>query len=233
MLNRAIKLKPLAIAQHGASTNRFWDMGQMDKSLDYLKRIRDLGVMVGLSCHNPLEVEYAEDKGWDLDYFMTSLYSINRSRQEFEKILGQVPLGEIYLPADPPRMMQTIRKTKRPCLTYKVLAAGRTVNPPNQVRERMAVPLNGKSEGWPAPGPDAIVYLAGKGIRCVATDGPTLGGAEPKRALMTYWALGSKGMAGVEFLTNAAKVPADAYFIFAPVYIRDCHGGPGRAIALF
>src|SRR5262249_39452787 len=24
-------------------------------------------------------------------------------------------------------------------------------------------PLNGKSEGWPAPGPDAIAYLAGKG----------------------------------------------------------------------
>ena len=57
-------------------------------------------------------------------------------------------------------------------------------------------PLNGKSEGWPAPGPDAIVYLAGKGVRCVATDAPTLGGVEPKRALMTYWALGGKGMAG-------------------------------------
>ena len=43
-------------------------------------------------------------------------------------------------------------------------------------------PLNGKSEGWPAPGPDAILYLAKKGVRCVATDAPTLGGVEPKRA---------------------------------------------------
>ena len=42
-------------------------------------------------------------------------------------------------------------------------------------------PLNGRSEGWPAPGPEAIVYLAKKGIRCVATDAPTLGGVEPKR----------------------------------------------------
>ncbi|HEV3260695.1 MAG TPA: cyclase family protein [Gemmataceae bacterium] len=97
----------------------------------------------------------------------------------------------------------------------------------------MADPLNGKSEGWPAPGPDAIVYLADKGIRCVATDGPTLGGAEPKRALMTYWALGSKGMVGVEYLTNAAKLPAKTYFIFAAVKVRGCHGGPGRAIALY
>ncbi len=97
----------------------------------------------------------------------------------------------------------------------------------------LAEPLNGKREGWPAPGPGAIAYLAKKGIRCVATDGPTLGGAGPKRALMTYWALGGKGMVGVEYLTNVGKLPEKAYFLFAPVKIRDCHGGPGRAIALY
>ncbi len=96
----------------------------------------------------------------------------------------------------------------------------------------MEDPLNGKREGWPVPGPDAIHYLAGKGIRCVATDAPNLGGVEPKRALMTYWALGGKGMVGVEFLTNLGALPKDAYFLFAAVKIRDCHGGPGRAIAL-
>jgi kynurenine formamidase len=96
----------------------------------------------------------------------------------------------------------------------------------------LADPLNGKSEGWPAPGPDAILYLAGKGIRCVATDGPTLGGAEPRRALMTYWALGGKGMVGVEYLTSVGKLPDKSYFIFVAVKIRGCHGGPGRAIAL-
>jgi len=143
MLKRAIKLKPLGICQHGGTTNRYWDMGQLDRSLDYLKRIRDLGVMVGLSCHNPLEVEYAEEKRWDLDYYQTSLYYVNRPHAEFAKILGQVPHGEIYLPGDPPRMMETIRRTKKPCLTYKVLAAGRTVNSPKQVKERLEAALNG------------------------------------------------------------------------------------------
>ena len=77
--------------------------------------------------------------------------------------------------------------------------------------------MNGKSEGWPAPGPDAILFLAGKGVRCVATDVPTLGGVEPKRRLMTYWCLGGKGMAGVEYLTNVGQVPRRAYFLFAAV----------------
>jgi isatin hydrolase len=97
----------------------------------------------------------------------------------------------------------------------------------------LADPLDAKREGWPAPGPDAIVYLASKGIRCVATDSPTLGGVDPKRALMTYWALAGRDMVAVEFLTAVGKLPAEAYFIFAPVKIRGCHGGPGRAIALF
>ena len=97
----------------------------------------------------------------------------------------------------------------------------------------MDEPLNGKKEGWPAPGPDAIAYLAKKGIRCVAPDAPMRGGVDPKQALMTYWMLGSRGMVGVEALTNLNSMPADAYFLFAPIKVRDCHGGPGRAIALY
>jgi kynurenine formamidase len=50
---------------------------------------------------------------------------------------------------------------------------------------------------------------------------------------MTYWALGGKGMAGVEYLTNLGKLPEGAYFVFAAIKIRDGHGGPGRAIAFY
>ncbi len=105
-----------------------------------------------------------------------------------------------------------------------------------QLKARVwADPLSGKSEGWPAPGPEAIVYLKSKGIRCVATDAPDLGGVDPQRALMTYWALGSNEMVGVEFLHHLGsldKAP-QAYFLFSALKIRNCHGGPGRAIVLW
>ena len=73
-----------------------------------------------------------------------------------------------------------------------------------------------------------------KGIRCVATDAPTLGGVEPKRALMTYWALGRQGN-GRRRVPDAtsARCRKQAYFLFAAVKIRGCHGGHGRAIALY
>jgi kynurenine formamidase len=50
---------------------------------------------------------------------------------------------------------------------------------------------------------------------------------------MTYWALGSNGMAGVEYLTNVGQMPRHSYFLFAAVKIRGAHGGHGRAIALY
>ena len=143
ILPRVMNLKPLGISQHGVRTNRYWEAGELDRSLDYLKRIRDTGAMVGLSCHNPRELDYAEDKAWPVDYYMTSLYYMNRSRQTFEKLLGEIPLGELYLPSDPPKMMAVIRQVKKPCLAYKVFAAGRTIDSPQQVRERLAAALTG------------------------------------------------------------------------------------------
>lgn len=94
-------------------------------------------------------------------------------------------------------------------------------------------PLSGKSEGWPVPGPDAIHYLHQRGIRCIATDAPDLGGVNPRSALMTYWALGSHDMVGIEFLNNVGQIPSNAYFLFAPTRIRNSHASPGRAIVLY
>ena len=99
----------------------------------------------------------------------------------------------------------------------------------------MADPLNGRSEGWPALSAEAVELLAKRGVRCVATDAPSLGGVDPKSALFTYWALGSRGIVGVEFLKGLGEIPEGTlpYFLFAPVKLRDCHGGPGRAIVLY
>jgi kynurenine formamidase len=94
-------------------------------------------------------------------------------------------------------------------------------------------PLSGKAEGWPAVSAATVDYVKKKGIRCIGTDAPDLGGVNPKEAAMTYWALGSREMVGVEFLHRLGEIPDGAYFLFAAVKIRDCHGGPGRAIALY
>ncbi len=58
---------------------------------------------------------------------MTCVYERHRSAEALEKLLGQapIPVGEVYLPLDPPRMFKMIQQTSKPCLAFKILAAGR------------------------------------------------------------------------------------------------------------
>jgi hypothetical protein len=117
----------IAIAHHGEVTDRMFKEGHIDQMHDYLKRVRDAGLQVGVSTHMPDVVDTVESKGWDVDYYMTCVYERHRSAAALEKLLGQapIPVGEVYLPNDPPRMFKAIRQTERPCLAFKILAAGR------------------------------------------------------------------------------------------------------------
>jgi len=127
--------QPIGIAPHGALAERLHRQGRHAVLTDLLKRIRDQGVLVGLSAHDPRLIERAEEEGWDVDYYMGCLYDLTRPKEELRKMLGDdLPLGEIYLPSDPPRMFKVIQSLKKPCLVYKVLAAGRRVGSPSEVR---------------------------------------------------------------------------------------------------
>ncbi len=135
-IDDAARRKPIGIAPHGHLAERLHRQGRLKVLRDLLRRIRDRGVLVGLSAHNPALIELAEEQNWDVDYYMCCLYYLTRPREEYRKLLGKdLPLGEIYLPSDPPRMFRVVQAVRKPCLVYKVLAAGRRVGTPAEVRE--------------------------------------------------------------------------------------------------
>jgi len=134
----AAKPKPIGISPHGHLNERLHRQKKYNVLTDLLKRIRDHGVLVGLSAHDPTLIETAEEKDWDVDYYMTALYFLSRTKEEQRAILdNDLPLGEIYMPSDPPRMfkaIKAIKATSKPCLAYKLLAAGRRIGSPAEVR---------------------------------------------------------------------------------------------------
>ncbi len=132
----AARRNPIGIAPHGALAERLHRQNRLDVLTGLLRRIRDRGVLVGLSAHNPALIQLAEERNWDVDYYMCCLYYLTRPREEYRKLLSNdLPLGEIYLPSDPPRMFRVIQATRKPCLVYKVLAAGRRVASAAEVRQ--------------------------------------------------------------------------------------------------
>lgn len=133
LIGEVAKLSPIGVVHHGGSAERKRRAGKLGAVRDFLKAVRDHGVMAGLSTHDPTLLEEVESQNWDVDFYMTALYYLSRSQEEWTRTLGQRPIGEIYLPSDPPRMFRAIRSTKKTCLAYKVLAAGRLTDTPAQI----------------------------------------------------------------------------------------------------
>ncbi len=98
--------------------------------------------------------------------------------------------------------------------------------------------VGGKVPGWPAPTPDAVSYLADKGVRHLAIDSPSMGpighqyGGKPMPQ-MTHVKFLERGGSWTEFVRNVGQLPArGAFFISLSAKIVDISGGLTRAIAI-
>ncbi len=131
----AAQWKPIGIAHHGHATDRLYRAGKVNLIKQFIDRVHDLNLLAGISVHNPVILEALEAKGWSNDFFMTSFHYQTRRPEELKKEFGLEAAGETYVLSDPPRMCKVIRQVKKPCLAYKLLAAGRKCESPEQVRQ--------------------------------------------------------------------------------------------------
>jgi hypothetical protein len=131
----AAPAKPIGMAHHGGGTDKLFRAGKLDLIKDFINKVHDRGFLAGVSTHNPAVVAAIEEKGWPNDYYMTCFYCVTREPEDFEKEIGVLPVGETYLESDPPKMCSMVRQTKKTCLAFKILAAGRKCDSPEQVRE--------------------------------------------------------------------------------------------------
>ncbi|HUW61978.1 MAG TPA: hypothetical protein VMZ06_13340 [Candidatus Bathyarchaeia archaeon] len=134
-LARVMASKPFAIAHHGGVTDSLFRAGQAVKVHDYVKKVHDLGVLAGVSAHNPDNIKRMADEGWENDFFMACVHHVTRTREEMQSQLGQITFGEPFVESDPPRMAEVVRQVAKPCLVFKILAAGRRCDSPDCVGE--------------------------------------------------------------------------------------------------
>ncbi|HIE52751.1 MAG TPA: hypothetical protein EYP85_13435 [Armatimonadetes bacterium] len=124
-LKEVMKFQPIAIVHHGGVTDALFRAGKAQQVRDFVKKVHDCGVLAGVSAHNPENIKRMVDEGWENDFFMTCFYYVTRPREEMRRELGKVPVGEPFFESDPEDMTQVIRSIDKPCLAFKILAAGR------------------------------------------------------------------------------------------------------------
>ena len=162
--NRAAQWNGRAFYHHGEITDVLFREGKMDQVQEYTKKLRQTGVRVGIGTHKPEVVEYAEERGWDVDFYMLCAYNRTRTPEEIRKLLGVLPLpaAELYLETDPPHAYEVARKTSKTCFLFKILAAGRLARSPEEarqsfqgsIRQHQAAGLRRRGDVSPLPGPD-------------------------------------------------------------------------------
>lgn len=57
--------RPLGMVHHGETTDVFFREGNLDRIVTFINAVHDLGLLAGISTHNPRVVETVEEKGWE------------------------------------------------------------------------------------------------------------------------------------------------------------------------
>jgi hypothetical protein len=109
-----------AIYLHGGTIEEYFERGQKQEVRRQLEAIRELGLPAGVASHYPPYLLEIEEAGWPVDFYMVCMYHIEGYRGK----LG-VDQDEKFIPEHRPRALEAIRKLSKPCLAYKILAAGR------------------------------------------------------------------------------------------------------------
>jgi hypothetical protein len=137
-LERILKMEPKPIgAQHfGNTTDSLARQNKLDSVRDTLKMFRDAGLLVGLCSHQHEVIDYAENKGWDVDFYQCCFYRVSTSLKppsEQRRQPRRDERDEIFEEEARQAMIRVIREVSRPCIAFKVLAGNRHCGTPAAV----------------------------------------------------------------------------------------------------
>ncbi len=98
---------------HGGMCDRIFRDGDPECLRPWIALIRELGMVAGMGTHNSRYPLRAEEMDLGCDFYMCCFYDlITRG-------------GEIYEEEDRRAMARTIRAIDKPCIAFKIMAAGR------------------------------------------------------------------------------------------------------------
>ena len=135
-IDEIASFEPIAMYHHGTHTDNSWHEGTIDQVPDFLKHMHDHGLPAGIGTHIPEVVEYAEEKGWETDFYMCCFYNLARRHKSSPAVERHSHEEDRYLEGDPAVMTAVMRQVKKPCLGFKLMAANRNCGSPESVREQ-------------------------------------------------------------------------------------------------
>ena len=133
--------EPAAIYNHGTHTDNCWHTGKIDDVREVIEAIHAQGLPAGVGTHIPEVVVYVEEQGWEVDFYMCCFYNLARGYKSAPAVDQDAYARDRFSAEDPPLMTDVIRNTSRPCIAFKLMAAGRNCASPEDTREAIRFAL--------------------------------------------------------------------------------------------
>ncbi|MBI3944905.1 MAG: hypothetical protein HY321_03230 [Armatimonadetes bacterium] len=114
---------------HGGVVDQRFERGELESLRPAMTLIRELGMVPGIAAHQPGAHLEAQRIGLGHDFHMVCFYDLTGRRGQIEA----ASKDERFRPEDPAAAVAALRQLERPCIAYKVFAAGR-----NDPREALA-----------------------------------------------------------------------------------------------
>lgn len=128
------RYEPIAIYNHGTHTDNCWHTGRIDQVRDLVKFIKDQGLPAGIGTHIPAVIEYAEEHGWETDFYMGCLYNLARQYKSAPATDQDAYARDHFPKEDPAAMAKVLRAVQKPCIAFKLMAASRNCTTPETTR---------------------------------------------------------------------------------------------------
>jgi len=142
-----------AMYLHGGQIDDSFERGDYDETKRQLDHVHEVGLPAGCASHVPENILKILDLGWDVDFFMISVYNIPGYRGKLS-----VSQDEKFIDADRAKALAIFKDIEQPCFAYKILAAGRK-NPRESFTEVCShiKPIDGINVGMYPPDSPTIV----------------------------------------------------------------------------
>ncbi len=119
-IDRAVRFGAFAYFIHGGIADDLWQQGDFDEIARIVDYVHDQGLLAGIAGHVPQVHLDVAARGIPLDFHVVSLYNCGSVHKG---------AGEKFDEADPSGAIAAIQQIEKPCIAYKILAAGRQATP--------------------------------------------------------------------------------------------------------
>lgn len=134
-------VEPIGIYHQGTTTDLLYETDQVEKIKDTVSLYRAMGVPVGIGTHYPEVIEKAEAEEWGADFYLACLHNARRDRKGEASgfLTGKNKAEFVFYPEDRPIMLDTIARTKKPCIAFKIFAGGQIFTSDDESQRRQTV----------------------------------------------------------------------------------------------